>query len=513
MRIFEDNRMQKVSTIYYDELRRFENMTEVFHWQRQVFKEDNTWNNAPTKDGMVISPYLKMQINGKRIPVYAARATFSTHSFAYAEVESETDIFSLDIELECSQKRNHVVVLPESRRITPEIVGDTTVKCTINTYGTYTFVFDHYVEGAVTLMVRKQEKSEIPDDYDTVSLFPAKYLSEGMTLKAKTAYRFERGVHYVDCVTIPSDCIVELAEGAVLKAYAASEHCIFRTEKGAKNIKICGKGALDCSELESGSCMPFNIVGTDGITVKDLTIINSPGWTVCFTNCNNVKVKGMLLIGYRIWSDGVMLSDCTNSIVSDCFIRTGDDAAECKSTGDGSTRTDNIVFKNIDCWMDKAVAYGIVFEASYDTRNVRFENCSVGFAFPNWSDHLGCITVFLGDNPAAVDYDIFFKNIEIYYTLCPAINLCAYEGSMRDIYVENLSVKHCFHEAPVFFWVRDAKKAAIGNVYMDNIDIGGKRLKSTKQTDLIKFRIPEELQYDPKTVFINSKNKHKGERA
>lgn len=497
--------MQKVSTIYYDNLRRFENLTEAFHWQREVFKADNTWNNAPTKDGMVISPYLTMRINGNSVPVYAARATFSTHSFAYAEVESETDVFSLDVELSLFQKRNHVVVLPESRKIFPQVIGDTTVKCTINAYGSYTFVFDHYTEGAVTLMVRKRETLKIPEGYEFVSLPALKYLPQHAVLKEKTVYRFERGVHYVDCITLPSDCVIELADGAILKAYAASEHCIFRTEKGTKNVTVCGKGAIDCSDLDCGSCSPFSIIGADGVTVKDITIINSPAWTVCFTNCNNVRVKDLLLIGYRIWSDGVMLSDCTNSVVSDCFIRTGDDAAECKSTGDGSTRTDNILFKNIDCWMDKAVAYGIVFEANYDTQNVRFEDCSIGFALPNWSDHLGCITVFLGNNPKAVDYDIFFKNIEIYYTLCPAVNLCAYEGNMRDIYVENLNVKYCFHNAPVFFWVRDAEKASIGKVYLDNIRVGGKLLESTEQTDLIRFRIPEEAHYDPDTVFINSK--------
>lgn len=497
--------MGKVSTIYYNDLRRFENLTEAFHWQRQVFKQDNTWNNEPTKDGMVISPYLKMKLNGTRVPVYAARATYSTHSFAYAEVESEDDVFSIDVTLELSQKRNHVVVLPESKGVKAEIVGDTTVRCTVNAYGSYTFVFDHYIESAVTLLVRKKETLKIPEGYDVVTLPPVKHLSEEMCLKEKTVYRFANGVHYINGITLPSDCIVELAEGAILKAYSAERGCLFHAERGAKNITVCGKGAIDCSDLESGCGTTFSIVGVDGITVRDVTIINSPSWTVCFTNCNNVRVKDLLLIGYRIWSDGIMLSDCTNSVVSDCFMRTGDDAAECKSTGDGSTRTDNVLFKNIDVWTDKAVGYGIVFENNYDTQNVRFENCSVGFSLPNWSDHLGCITVFCGNNPNAVDYNIFFKDIKIYYTLCPAINLCAYEGNMRDIYVENLTTKYCFHNAPVFLWVRDAEKASIGKVYLDNVSVGGKLLESTEQKDMIEIRIPEEAHFDPKNVIINSK--------
>ena len=63
------------------------------------------------------------------------------------------------------------------------------------------------------------------------------------------------------------------------------------------------------------------------ITVRDVLITNSPFWTVHFADCDGVIVSGV-----RIWcnllvpnNDGVDFSSCSNVLMSDCDIRTGDD--------------------------------------------------------------------------------------------------------------------------------------------------------------------------------------------
>ena len=77
--------MTKISSVYFPDVHRFDRLSDVFVWQRQTFCDDGTWYNGPTEHGMIISPYVKMKLGGLHIPVYAARAAFSTHSFAYAE--------------------------------------------------------------------------------------------------------------------------------------------------------------------------------------------------------------------------------------------------------------------------------------------------------------------------------------------------------------------------------------------------------------------------------------------
>lgn len=494
-----------VQTIYYDGLKKFDKLVDVFAWQREVFKADNSWNNEPVKNSMIISPYLTLKLNGKDAPVYAARATFSTHSFAYAEVDS--DDVCVEVEITLSQKRNNVVVLPESKGVKAEIEGDFTVRAKITQTGSFSFVFDHYTESAFTLMVRRKYPFQAPAGYKVVEFAPGLHeLSETTNLESNAVYYFRHGEHEIYSVDLPSDSMLYLEDGAILKAkkHPTQEHGCPVCTKNTKNVTVCGKGAFDYSALYTGT-VAFSMVLCENVTVRDVTLINSSAWTVCFTNCKNVVVDELLLVAYRIFSDGIMLSDCVGGRITNCFIRTGDDAAEVKSTGDGSTRTDDILFKNIAAWMDKACAYGVVYEANYDTQNVRFEDCSVGFALPNWSKHLGCITVNTGNNPKATDYNVFFKNFEVYYTLCSTVAICAYEGDIKDIYVENVNVKYSFHDAPVLVWIRDdVKKARVEKLYLDNITVNNVALTEETAKDLIRIDVPNEGDYDKKNIIINS---------
>lgn len=64
------------------------------------------------------------------------------------------------------------------------------------------------------------------------------------------------------------------------------------------------------------------------VTVRDVLIAESPFWTLHFADCDGVIVSGI-----RIWcnlmvpnNDGVDFTSCSNVLMSDCDIRTGDDA-------------------------------------------------------------------------------------------------------------------------------------------------------------------------------------------
>ena len=63
------------------------------------------------------------------------------------------------------------------------------------------------------------------------------------------------------------------------------------------------------------------------VTILDVSITNSPFWTLHLADCD-----GIILSGLRIWgnlfvpnNDGMDLTSCSNAIISDCDIRTGDD--------------------------------------------------------------------------------------------------------------------------------------------------------------------------------------------
>ena len=75
---------------------------------------------------------------------------------------------------------------------------------------------------------------------------------------------------------------------------------------------------------------PFQMIifsGCRNVVLRDVVIANSPFWTMHCADCD-----GVLMSGVRIWcnllvpnNDGADFTSCSNVLVSDCDIRTGDD--------------------------------------------------------------------------------------------------------------------------------------------------------------------------------------------
>ncbi|MGI4750360.1 MAG: glycoside hydrolase family 28 protein [Janthinobacterium lividum] len=64
------------------------------------------------------------------------------------------------------------------------------------------------------------------------------------------------------------------------------------------------------------------------VQVRNVSLLNSPFWTMHFADCDNVLVSGI-----RLWSgllvpnaDGIDITSSSNVIITDCDIRSGDDA-------------------------------------------------------------------------------------------------------------------------------------------------------------------------------------------
>ena len=64
------------------------------------------------------------------------------------------------------------------------------------------------------------------------------------------------------------------------------------------------------------------------VQLRDISLLNSPFWTLHFADCDDVSVNGI-----RLWSgilvpnaDGIDVTSCTNVIISNSDIRAGDDA-------------------------------------------------------------------------------------------------------------------------------------------------------------------------------------------
>ena len=459
-------------------------------------------NNEPVDNGIIVSPYFTMTVDGVDIPVYSTRCGHNLHTFASVVVEKQdkNKKFSLDVVLTARdanmslyERNPSVVVLPEKRGIKATIKGDT-VSAKLNDFGSFTFAFNNNSSEGVTVYVYEKDELVVPEGYTKQEIEPGKHTVADTTLSSgNTVYVFKSGRHLVSSVQInTSDIWVYFEDGAYLEAYPGNDddgvgafEAVFKSY-GVDNIKISGHGLVDFS-ADAGAKLPddgsklkgtFNFVSSDNFTVEDIISINSNSWTLCFTDCKNVYIEGVMLYGYRTYSDGIMLSDCQDSYVTKCFVRTGDDAMETKSTSSNG-HTQNVTYYDNDCWTDKGIGYGVIWETNHDVKNVYFKNCSVGFAQSNWHERLGALAIQLGDHYYSVT-DVYFEDIEVYRCDSNAVinvGLTEKGKTIDNIHFKNIKATNV---SGYMFRVYDRDlentEAILGNFYLENLYRNGVKL-------------------------------------
>ena len=506
-----------------------ESVDDIDYWST----ENSLNNDACRLAGIVRSPYFEVRINAAEVSVFAERTTHGVHSFAYADIYDAEDGMALDVEITTHEERTNPVVLPENAGVTATVQGKT-VKARIVEYGAYTFTFDRdgvLKDGSqlpLTLMIKPREEPVVPAGYAVREIEPGEYpISEMTFTEENTLYYFKKGAYTIDGMEIPSNSVVYYEPGCVFSVKpltmdeATGKPAVgdIISSKRTENVKILGRAAFDFSYRAGNDTnfrLAFSFELVKNLSVSGLNSVNSAGWTVCFTNCEDVSVRDLIVIAYRTYSDGVMLSDCKNASVSGCFVRTGDDAMEVKSTSSGSVKTDNVVFENNAVWTDKGIAYGAVYESNHDQRNVIWRNNSVGFALAQWTDHLGCTTVCMeGKSADVVDEDLHFENIEIYTSYCPVTTIVLHNGgTVRNIYFKKITAKYVSLNPDIFrgaidLMVRntdrgDIEDFQIKTLYFDYIEIGGEKLTNSNKTEMVTHKFADGFVFDYKYIRVDT---------
>lgn len=489
--------------------------------------ENKLSDDAYTTDGIVRSPYFTLSANGVTVPVYAERTTRGVHNMAYINVDgvSENGLFLLNLELTTHEERTNPIVLPESSGVKATADG-TKVTATVTQYGSYTFTFDRDKSGVIndgsklplTVMVKEKEDLTVPEGWNTKTFEAGTYPLEELTFdEENTVYLFKRGRYEIDGIKIAADNVyVYFEDGATLFAKPVT---VLGDGKPAvsdivacgnnKNVKFIGRPVIDFSYRanKNNTRLMFSFEFCEDLEFGGIHSVNSAGWTCCFTNCKNVLIRDLILIAFRTYTDGVMVSDCQDVVVTGCFNRTGDDSMEVKSTSAGSMKTNNVLFEHNAVWTDKGIAYGAVYESNHDQRNVTWRNNSVGFALAQWTEHLACTTVCVNGNVASVvNEDLHFEDIEIYQTYCAVTTICMHKGgTVRNIYFKNIEAKYIslnqdIFRGPIDLIVRNEDNGDIGdfaikNLYFDNIVVAGERLTKDNKEEMVTNRFVEDFGF------------------
>ncbi len=465
--------------------------------------------NEEIDNGIILSPYFSLTINDEPVEVYATRTSIGAHSFAYVDVTGDT--FALDVDLEVKvEGKSSVTVLPEKHNIQTNFQNSHVI-CRIEKTGSFSFVFDESIMHPLTIIVRNAPEFEAPEGYTVKKLSPGTHDREETELaEENTVLYFEKGVHYVHRIELKSNTIVYFEDGAYLKAIMPTKEDevpildpawsgktrweAFIHASKCENIKILGRGVLDFSSLEWHARCPVTIERCYDIEIEGLTLVNAPEWNLTCTLSSKVRIRDVVIWGYRQNSDGICMRDSNDCLIENCFARSGDDLFEVKAcygvnekiyngTPGGTTEVGNITFRNCDAWPDKARGMGIIHEATRSITNCVWEDCTIGFASATWQDQLGCLMVLMANNYAGTNTNItisniHFNDIEIYngafYPINVTINDQNTKGEIKDIYFNNIS----FNGNRDIRFADFSSEGTFGNIYFDNIYRNGSLIKS-----------------------------------
>lgn len=509
--------------ISYQEVNHERNMEKFY---KETKNDNGSSHDTPLEYGFVDSIWHKLKINNFDVPVYSARSGYGIHSFAWIDIDTD-GLFELDIDLKLTTGNfSKVDVLPEKKGITASI-SNKNIKSTINQYGDFSFVFDELPDMALTLYVSEETKFELPNGYTLQELTPGEYNNtlEGLSTEFKnenTAYYFKSGVYDVTSINLPSNSIAYFERGTYFRVFEGFENDYkYVLGSAGTNVKILGRSLFDISKVMGGDAKTkgvYNFTGSN-VYIEGITTINSNTWTMCFTAADNCEVTKCMFFGYRTYSDGIMFSDCQDSYAHDNFVRTGDDAFECKAFSGTSEKTNNITFENNTAWTDKGIAYGCIYESVHDIENVFFRNNSVGFAQASWSNHLGCCVVQMGSMYQQTWHDIYFENMEIYSTSCAAISVFnralddKQGGKIKNIYFKNINVKntrllnlpvYCINIVISLAEGVSFRNATISNIYIDNVSYQGTIISKENYEEYTNIALSEDAMFSKSALKINT---------
>ena len=228
-------------------------------------------------------------------------------------------------------------------------------------------------------------------------------LSEKIAENGGTMY-FPAGKYVTGTIFLHSNMTIMLDSGATIlgsddfndfpyiegvEGYTRAGHWGLISAYKCNNICVKGNGTIDGrgqfwwksgkSDLERPRTIGF--ISCQNIVIENISIFNSPCWTVHPMCCENVAVRGVYIKNpYNSPNtDGINPESCKNVRISDCHIDVGDDCVTIKSGTEDDLLQKQFPCENIiitNCTMAHGHG-GVVFgsEMSGGVSNVTVSNC------------------------------------------------------------------------------------------------------------------------------------------
>ena len=219
------------------------------------------------------------------------------------------------------------------------------------------------------------------------------YVCSTIHLKSNIHFVFEPGAKLLGSTNVDD---FDKRETVTYKTYQDASHTYFNRSmfvaKNCENISFTGLGTIDMQGIWENENTPgegewcgkravkiFAFKECKNIVIKDMTLLKATDIALYLAGCENVKLSG-LNIDTNI--DGISPDCCKNVIISDCSIRSGDDAIVLKASYTLNRKADceNITVANCNI-TTRSNAIKIGTETNGDFRNISVNNCTLSDVF------------------------------------------------------------------------------------------------------------------------------------
>ena len=295
------------------------------------------------------------------------------------------------------------------------------------------------------------------------------YFGEGMHTPAEGHDGFE----------IPSDTRVYLAPGAVVKGVLICD--------SVENVRIGGRGILLTPNRG------VQVTYSKNISVDDIIVVNPRHYTLFGGQSRGIVVRNLRSFSYQGWSDGIDVMSCSDVEVDGVFMRNSDDCIAVYGPRweyRGDVR--NVMVQNSVLWAD--VAHPINMGLHGYTKdgignvleNITFRNIDILEHDEDDPDYEGCMAICCGD--LNLIRNVLYEDIRVerveegqlfHLEVVYNSKYCTAPGrGIENVTFRNISCAAIADLHPSSIEGYDAGRR-IRNVTLDNVRIGGRKLKNT----------------------------------
>ena len=215
----------------------------------------------------------------------------------------------------------------------------------------------------------------------TVFIPAGKYLSGTIFLKSNVSLYLDAGSELLGSTNLDDYPVTICAYRSYTDNY--TERSLIYAEK-VENISILGMGTINgqgaafthfqTMEDPGYKQRPYMLrfIECKNITVRDITLINSPMWVQHYLACEDVVIDGITVNSFVAWNnDGIDIDSCDKVRISNCNIDSGDDSIVLKATSDRPCK--NVTITN--CVLNSHTnAFKLGTESNGGFKNITFNN-------------------------------------------------------------------------------------------------------------------------------------------